>query len=74
VNKASLDKPQVAALMKFLLGQSKEAIESTGYIVLPDGAYAAAQARVDEKKTGTVFHGAQPGMKIEDILKGDAKP
>lgn len=69
VNKASLDKPQVAALLKFLLNDSFEAIESTGYILLPKEAYSAAQARVDAKKTGTVFHGAQPGMKIEDILK-----
>jgi phosphate transport system substrate-binding protein len=69
VNVKSLEKPQVAALINFLLTQSTDIIKSTGYITLPAEAYAAAQVRVKEKKTGTVFHGAQPGMKIEDILK-----
>jgi phosphate transport system substrate-binding protein len=74
VNLKSMDKPQVAALVSFLLSQSADIVPSTGYIALPAEAYTAAQTRVTEKKTGTVFHGAQPGIKIEDILKGEAKP
>ena len=74
VNVKSFEKPQVAALVNFLLNQGTEFIEATGYIKLPADAYTAAASRVSERKTGTVFHGAQPGMKIEDILKGEAKP
>ncbi len=73
VNKASLAKPQVAALMDFLFANSSEIIASTGYIPLPAEAYSAAKSRVSEKKVGTVFNGAQPGMKIEDILKAEGK-
>ena len=74
VNKKSLEeKPQVAAIVKYLLSQGSEIVASTGYVALPSEAYAAAQARIDSKKTGTVFRGAQPGMKIEDILRAEGK-
>jgi len=73
VNKKSLEKPQVAAIVKFLLSESKSLVTETGYIPLPDEAYAAAQKRVDGKVTGTVFRGAQPGMKIQDILAASGK-
>lgn len=73
VNKKSLDKPQVAAMVKFLLTEGADFIASTGYVALPAAAYTAAQDRADQKKTGTVFHGAQPGMKIEDLLKAEGK-
>lgn len=74
VNKKSLeDKPQVAAMVKFLLTQGADFISSTGYVALPAAAYTAAQERTDAKKTGTVFKGAQPGMKIEDLLKAEGK-
>lgn len=73
VNKKSLEKPQVAAIVKFLLSEGKALVAETGYIPLPDDAYAAAQKRVDGKVAGTVFQGAQPGMKIQDILAASGK-
>jgi phosphate transport system substrate-binding protein len=73
VNKKSLEKPQVAAIVKFLLSDSKSLVTETGYIPLPDEAYVAAQKRVDGRVTGTVFQGAQPGMKIQDILAATGK-
>lgn len=74
VNKKSLEtKPQVAAIVKFLLTSGGDFVSSTGYVALPASAYTAAQERVDSKKTGTVFRGAQPGMKIEDILKAEGE-
>jgi phosphate transport system substrate-binding protein len=74
INKKSLeDKPQVAAFVKFLLSKGAELVASADYIPLPAEAYTAAQARVDAKKTGTLFHGAQAGMKIEDVLKAEGK-
>jgi phosphate transport system substrate-binding protein len=74
VNKKQLEeKPEVAAIVKFLLSQANDLVSSTGYVALPAEAYTAAQGRVDGKKTGTVFKGAQPGMKIEDILKSEGK-
>ncbi|RYG29872.1 hypothetical protein EON81_25940, partial [bacterium] len=69
VNLKSLnEKPAVAAYLKFVMSQSKDLIPTTGYVPLPEEAYTLAQKRVDEKKTGTLFRGAETGIKIQDIL------
>ena len=72
VNKKSMDKPQVAAIVKFLLTQGSEFIASTNYIPLPAEAYTLNVKRVEDRTTGTLFKGAQSGMKIEDILKAES--
>ncbi|CAN5569544.1 PstS family phosphate ABC transporter substrate-binding protein [soil metagenome] len=70
VNLKSLnDKPAVGAYLKFVLAQAKELIPTTGYVPLPEEAYTLGQARIDGKKTGTLFQGAQTGIKIQDVMK-----
>lgn len=68
VSKKAIERPEVMAFVKFALSGGKAAIGQTGYIPLPDDAYALITKRVEDKKTGSVFAGIQPGMKIQDVL------
>jgi len=73
VKASSLDRPEVKAFVNFLLKQGKPLIESTGYIALPDSAYASGQTLVDGKKVGTRFKDGETGLKIEDVLNREPK-
>ncbi len=73
VNTKSLDRPEVQAFLKFALGEGTKNVSEAGYISLPEEAYKLALEHITSKKTGTAFKGAQPGMKIEDILKSEKK-
>jgi phosphate transport system substrate-binding protein len=68
VNRKSLDRPEVAGLIKFLTSKGSELIASTGYVPLPQEAYDLVQKHADEKRTGSLFKGAEIGVKITDIL------
>lgn len=69
VNKKALDRPEVVALLKFLVMKGKDLITSTGYVPLPDEVYKLDIERIDSKKTGTSFSGAEVGMSISDVMK-----
>lgn len=73
VKKKSMERPEVASLVKYILSSGKEAIESTGYVVLPDQAYTSAQSVVEKMATGTRFKGGETGLKVEDLLAREPK-
>ncbi|HWP38622.1 MAG TPA: PstS family phosphate ABC transporter substrate-binding protein [Gemmatimonadales bacterium] len=73
----SLDRPEVAAFVKFYLEHAAELVSEVGYIPLPPRAYVLAQRRVDTRTTGSMFGGAgsRPGVSVEQLLaaeEGDA--
>jgi phosphate transport system substrate-binding protein len=70
VNTKALERPEVAAFVKFYLANAPELIEEVGYIPLPQRAYDLAQQRADNRVTGSLFagKGSQVGVKIEDLL------
>lgn len=70
VARKSLERPEIAAFMKFFLANSKELVPEVGYIALPDTAYTLAQKRVDARTTGSLFggKGSQVGVSIEQLL------
>ena len=74
VNKKSLDRPEVAAFVKFYLEQAPTLVREVGYIPLPERAYRLAQQRADARTTGSLFggKGSQVGVKIEDLLSREA--
>jgi len=74
VNKAAADDPAVKAFVEFMLSdKGKAAIKEAGYVTLPDEAYTIALKRFQDKKTGSIFAGAQPGMTIKDVLAQEQK-
>jgi phosphate transport system substrate-binding protein len=69
VNKKSLEtKPAVKAMVEYLLKNGSELITSVGYVPLPADDYKAVQDRLAKMTTGTVFHGAEAGIRVKDLL------
>lgn len=71
VNKKSADeKPHVVRFMEFYLSteHAPALVKEVGYVPLPDKAYEMAQANFAKRQTGTVFHGAEVGVGIEELL------
>jgi phosphate transport system substrate-binding protein len=67
----SLDKPAVVSFANFFLEKGADLVKEVGYIPLPPGAYVMAKARVESRKTGSLFggKGSQVGVSIEELLK-----
>jgi len=63
------DRPEVQAFVEFYLENAGTLAEEVGYIPLPDEAYQLALERFRARKTGSVFHGVEVGVAIEDVLK-----
>jgi phosphate transport system substrate-binding protein len=73
VNKKSLEtKPAVQALLDYLLTKGPELITSVGYVPLPADDYTAVKDRLAKKTLGTVFRGAETGIRIKDLLNREA--
>jgi len=70
ISKKSLEsKPAIEEMVKFLFSADSDAIlKAEGFVPLPQVAKDLVLKKLAERKTGTVFHGAEPGLKIEDIL------
>lgn len=76
VSKKSADeKPYVDRFVKFYMDEHKapELVKEVGYVPLPEQAYKQAQKNFEMRRTGTVFHGAEIGVGIEELLKREPK-
>ncbi|HET8761487.1 MAG TPA: PstS family phosphate ABC transporter substrate-binding protein [Nitrospiria bacterium] len=75
VNKKALDRPEIAAFVKFYLTAGRELVNEVGYIPLPDKAYELAMKRVEARAVGSVFggKGSQVGVTIESLLAVETK-
>lgn len=70
VNKKSVERDVIRKFIEFYLKNASRLVKEVGYIPLPEKAYNLALERFKGRKTGSVFSDAQPGLKIEDLLKG----
>lgn len=75
VSTKSLDRPEVAEFVRFYLAHAAELVKEVGYIPLSGEAYRLAQARVDQRLTGSVFggEGSQVGVTVEQLLQQEAQ-
>jgi phosphate transport system substrate-binding protein len=74
VSRKSLDKPEVKEFVEFYLKQAPTLVKQVKYVALPQNAYTIALDHINKGKVGTVFGGeAQVGIKIDDLLKREAK-
>ena len=71
VNKKSADKPEVKRFIEFYMKEGAKLSKEVGYISLPENAYSLGLKRFEKRVSGSVFggHGAQVGVKIEDLLQ-----
>jgi phosphate transport system substrate-binding protein len=74
VAKKSMDKPDVKEFVEFYLKNAPKLVKDVKYVALPQSAYTMGLDHLKKNKIGTVFGGeAEVGVKIEDLLKREAK-
>jgi phosphate transport system substrate-binding protein len=74
VSAKALEKAQVKEFVEFYLKNAPKLVKEVKYVPLPASAYELAMGHLKNKKVGTVFSGeAEVGLKIEELLKREAK-
>lgn len=74
VSKKSAGKPEVKEFVEYYLKNAAPLVKEVKYVPLPAKAYSTALEHFQKGKVGTVFGGAsEVGLKIEDLLKREAK-
>jgi phosphate transport system substrate-binding protein len=74
VNKKSAEKPEVKEFVEFYLKNAPTLVKQVKYVSLPAKAYSLGLEHFHKGKVGTVFGGeAEVGVKIEDLLRREAK-
>jgi phosphate transport system substrate-binding protein len=74
VSKKSLAKPEVKEFVEFYLKNAPGLVKEVKYVALPAKAYTLGLENLQKGKIGTVFGGeAEVGVKIDDLLKREAK-
>ncbi len=68
VSTRAMERPEVQAFVDFYLDVAGDLANEVGYVRLPDAAYDLVRQRWQTRRTGTVFQGVTPGLRIEDIL------
>ncbi len=69
-------KPAVSAFVDMYLdpGLIVDLVGEVGYVPLPEEAYKLGRAKVDERRTGTAFHGgSQVGVSIADLIRAETE-
>ncbi len=69
VSTRAAQRPEVQAFVDFYLEHVEELVPQVGYIPLPEEAYRLVRQRWQERRTGTLFQGVEPGLTIQDVLR-----
>ena len=75
VNKASANKPHVAAFMRFYLANAGKLSRQVGYVPLPRSISRLVTLRYNQKKTGSTFanRGAVVGVTLSSLLRAESR-
>jgi phosphate transport system substrate-binding protein len=74
VNKKAMHKPEVKEFVEFYLKNAAKLVKQVKYVPLAQNAYTIGLEHLNKGKIGTVFGGeAEVGIKIDDLLKREAK-
>jgi phosphate transport system substrate-binding protein len=74
VSKKSMDKPEVREFVEFYLKNAPALVKQVKYVPLPQSVYTTGAEHLKKGKVGTMFGGeAEVGVKIEDLMKREAK-
>ena len=74
VSKKAIAKPEVKEFVEFYLKNAPALVKEVKYVALPAKAYTLGLEHIQKGKIGTVFGGeAEVGVKIDDLLKREAK-
>jgi phosphate transport system substrate-binding protein len=74
VSKKAIAKPEVKEFVEFYLKNAPSLVKEVKYVALPAKAYTLGLEHIQKGKIGTMFGGeAEVGVKIDDLLKREAK-
>jgi phosphate transport system substrate-binding protein len=74
VSKKSMDKPEVREFVEFYLKNAPTLAKQVKYVPLPQSIYTTGAEHLKKGKIGSMFGGeAEVGVKIEDLMKREAK-
>jgi phosphate transport system substrate-binding protein len=74
VSKKSMNKPEVKEFVEFYLTNAPTLVKQVKYVPLPQSVYTTGSEHLKKGKVGTMFGGeAEVGVKIEDLMKREAK-
>ena len=74
VSQSASKRPEVAEFTTFYLANSALLVPEVKFVPLPEKAYETAKDHFNRGKVGTMFGGqSEVGLKIEDLLKREAK-
>lgn len=65
---AAAQKPSVKEFVDFYLENSRKWVQGSGYVQLPDEAYAKIKRKFDAGETGSKFENAKPGKPITEFI------
>ncbi|MCO6413445.1 MAG: PstS family phosphate ABC transporter substrate-binding protein [Thiogranum sp.] len=70
VSKKSAEQAHVKRFVEFYLDNrnAQKLVKEVGYVPLPEKAYDMAMSNFKKRQLGTVFHGAEVGIGIEELL------
>ena len=72
VSTAAAERPEVEAFVQFYLENTRALSAEVGYVSLPEEIIPLAQARFNERVTGTLFpEGSTVGVSIQDLLEAE---
>lgn len=74
ISAKSMEKPQVAAFVKFAVENAEAAIKDAKFIPLSHSTYELVKKNLDSKRVGSLFQGVAPGAKLDEILSAPGKP
>jgi phosphate transport system substrate-binding protein len=70
VSKPALEaNPGIADFLRFLLQDSEAVIKETGFVPLPKDAVELVVRHLEEKRTGTLFRGAEIDITVAEIMR-----
>jgi phosphate transport system substrate-binding protein len=71
----SLDRPAIVDFVRFYLAQAPALVGEVGYVPLPERAYPLALQRLESRRTGSMFAGAdsQVGVTIDLLLDRESR-
>jgi len=74
VSAKAMERPEVRKFVEYYLTHGEKLAKEVKFVPLPPTAYALNKEHLAKKKVGTVFGGvAEVGIRIEDLLKREAK-
>jgi len=70
ISTLAAERPEVQAFVRFYLENAPDLVSEVGYVPLPENVYRLALERFENRVTGSVFAGAEPGASMEALLGG----